>query len=195
MSATPTHELCSIAHTQCVSSRAQSAFHRAGGFLCSVTGWTREGAYFRSVAFSCRTRSVFHRTGHFFRAVAGWTWEDMPTVLWRSLFRGFLIFRFEKILCSIYALDARAHEVCSFAHAKRVSSRREFSSFYTRAGRERTHLPFYGFLIFRSEKGSVLRRASSANKPTQNTSSFLYRRTKAAGLFEDQLLCKRIFVL
>ena len=59
---------------------------------------------------------MFHRAGHFFRVVAGWTREDVPTVLWRSLFRGFLIFRFEKILCSIYALyalDARAHKVCS----------------------------------------------------------------------------------
>ena len=62
---------------------------------------------------SPRTRSVLHRAAHFFRAAAGWTREDMPTVLWRSLFRGFLIFRFEKILCSIYALDARAHKVCS----------------------------------------------------------------------------------
>ena len=58
---------------------------------------------------------MFHRAGGFLRSVAGWTREDVPTVLWRSLFRGFLIFRFEKILCSIYALDARAHEVCSFA--------------------------------------------------------------------------------
>ena len=107
---------CVPQHTKCVPSRTRSVFHRAGSFLRSVAGWTREGAYFRSAAFSCRTRSVLHRAGSFLRSVAGWTREDMPTVLWRSLFRGFLIFRFEKILCSIYALyalDAGAHKVCS----------------------------------------------------------------------------------
>ena len=43
-------------------------FHRAGHVLRSVAYWTREGAYFRSVAFSCRTQSVFHRAGRFVRS-------------------------------------------------------------------------------------------------------------------------------
>ena len=107
-------------------------------FSILYTRWTREGAYFRSAAFSCRTRSVFHRAGSFLRSAAGWTRE----------------------------------------HTKCIPSRREFSPFCTRAGRERTHLPFYGFLIFRSEKGSVLRRASFANKPAQNTGSFPYKPPK-----------------
>ena len=131
MSATPTHELCSIAHTQCASSRAQSAFHRAGGFLCSVTGWTREGAYFRSVAFSCRTRSVFHRTrsvfhraGHFFRAVAGWTREHTKCVPSRREFFPFYTRAGRgRTLISVPWLFHAAREACFTADTEYLSPR------------------------------------------------------------------------
>ena len=75
-------------HAERVSSRARSAFHRAGHFFRAVAGWTREGTYFRSEAFSCRTQSVFHR-GHgvpfiapevFIHSVARRTREDASAV-------------------------------------------------------------------------------------------------------------------
>ena len=65
-------------HAERVSSRARSAFHRAGRFFRAVAGWTREHAKrvsSRRSLFSVlwpggreSTRSVFHRAGRFVRS-------------------------------------------------------------------------------------------------------------------------------
>ena len=76
-------------HTECISPRTRSVFHRAGRFLHST------------------------RAGDFLRSVAGRTRE----------------------------------------HAKRVSSRRNLSPFYTCTGRERSLSPFRGPLLLTASCG------------------------------------------
>ena len=94
-----------------------------------------------------------------------------------------------RALISVPWLFHAAREACSTAHAVCFIAPGVFSVLWP-GGRERTHLPFYGFLIFRSEKGSVLRRASFANKPAQNTGSFPYKPPKHRTFLKSNFYAK-----
>ena len=140
-----THEASSPAHTKCVPSRARSAVHRAGVLLRSAARWTRDVA------------SAVHRAGHLLRSVrmvdAGGGFCRSAALRLPSV----LTFTHPRHRPEISLPRTRSvfHHTMGFhrsvarrtrEHAKRVSSRRMHSPFYTRAGRERSLPPFAAVL-------------------------------------------------
>ena len=131
------------AHTQCVSSRARSAFRRAGSLLRTVVQWTREDVP------TVQWLSDFY----------------VGALLNLQKLNRVVDHKFSVVFINIFCLRESAGRLsavrvaCSTAGTECLSSRQWFFPFWKPAGRERSCLPFRGFsfLIFRSER--VLRSA------------------------------------